>query len=114
MGGLVPAVIDGQHLYHTATVSDVLYNLNRFGNATSPIAQTGRETQSFDSYIREPAGLLTQTQNYIGWALFEGRPAFSIGASVVDVALLLKKLEKAGCRAANRFGRRYSLMVDQL
>lgn len=96
MGGLVPAVIDGQHVYHCATVADVRHNLSRFGNATSPIAQTGRETRNFDPVLREPAGLLIQTEHYAGWVLFDGRHELSIGASVVDVALLLEKLAAAG------------------
>ena len=65
-------------------------------NATSPIAQCGRETRNFDPYIREPAGVLVQTESRIGWVLFDGRHELSIGASVIDVAVLLKKLEVDG------------------
>lgn len=99
MGGLVPAVIDGHYLYLVDTVADVQYNLNRFGNAMSPIAQTGRETRNFDPHQREPAGMLIQTAQHVGWVLFDGRHELSIGASVVDATILLKKLERAGCLA---------------
>ncbi|MBN1681403.1 MAG: hypothetical protein JW966_14065 [Anaerolineae bacterium] len=97
MGGLIPAVMDACSLYLADTVTDVLRNLNQFGNATSPIAQMGRETRNFDPYQREPAGLLIQTAHHIGWVLFDGRHELSIGASVIDAAMLLKKLEMGGC-----------------
>jgi len=96
MGGFVPAVIDGRHLYAVDTVTQALRNLGQFGNATSPIAQTGRETRNFDPHRREPAGLLIQTQHHTGWVLFDGRHELSIGASVIDAALLLRTLETAG------------------
>jgi hypothetical protein len=76
--------------------------LGRYG-ATSPIAQCGRETKNFDPRVREPAGLLVQTvprtadrhDGCIGWILFDGRHELSLGASVVDAALILGKLEAA-------------------
>lgn len=99
LGGLVPAVVGGHHLCYAETVSDVLRNLCRWGNALSPFAETGRETRNFDPYVREPIGLLLQTQSHTGWVLLDGRHELSIGASVVDAAVLLKKLEHAGCLA---------------
>jgi len=36
---------------------------------------------------------LVQTKDQIGWVLFDGRHELSIGASVVDVAVILKMLE---------------------
>jgi len=104
LGGLVPAVVDGEHPYGSASkVGEVMAGLGRFG-ATSPIAQCGRETRNFDPRIREPAGLLVQTApvpgttraGRIGWVLLDGRHELSIGASVVDVALILRRLEAEG------------------
>lgn len=96
MGGLVPAVVDGQHIYCVETVDQVRERLRDYGNATSPIAQCGRETNNFDPRIREPAGILVQTEDQIGWVLFDGRHELSIGASVVDVAQILKMLQDDG------------------
>jgi hypothetical protein len=96
MGGFIPVVIDGNHLYVVDTVSEVMKNLSHHGNANSPISQLGRETENFHPHIREPAGIFFQTQHYVGWVLFDGRHELSIGASVVDVAILLKKMETAG------------------
>jgi hypothetical protein len=70
--------------------------MQRYANAISPIAQAGRESQNFDIFIREPAGVFVQTRQHVGWVLFDGRHELSIGASVVDVALLLNKLQSAG------------------
>lgn len=96
MGGFVPAVANGEHLYYGApTPTQVIKTLSRHG-ATSPVAQCGREAQNFHLQIREPAGVLVQTMNKIGWVLFDGRHEMSIGANVVDVAALLKKLEDEG------------------
>ena len=92
MGGFVPVVVDGQPLYVVDTLGEVMANLSRYGNANSPIAQLGRETENFHPMRREPAGILFQTQHTIGWVLFDGRHELSIGASVVDMAVLLKKL----------------------
>ncbi len=96
LGGLIPAVVDGQHVYQVDTVDQVMANLSRYGNANSPIAQAGRETRNFDPYVREPAGVLVQTGEHIGWVLFDGRHELSIGAGVVDVGLLLHKLQVEG------------------
>ncbi|MCD4684421.1 MAG: hypothetical protein K8S97_00605, partial [Anaerolineae bacterium] len=93
MGGFVPVVADGEHLLTDASVQDVMAQANRYGNAHSPISQLGRETENFHPYIREPAGVLFQTPHTIGWALFDGRHELSIGASLVDVVVLLRKLE---------------------
>jgi len=96
LGGLMPAVVDRQHVYCAPTMEEVLANMQRYGNARSPIAHVGQESQNFDLFIREPAGVLVQTPNHIGWALFDGRHELSIGASVMDVAVLLNKLQLAG------------------
>lgn len=102
MGGFVPAVIDGTHLYAANTLDTVMENLSRYANANSPIARLGRETDNFHPYIREPAGVLIQTPKRIGWVLFDGRHELSIGASVVDVAVVLKKLNAMGLLAGER------------
>jgi len=96
MGGFVPVVVNGEHVYCVETVDKVMRNLSHYGNAISPIAQAGRETKNFDPRVREPAGVLAQTENQIGWVLFDGRHELSIGASVVDVAVILKKMEMEG------------------
>lgn len=109
MGGFIPVVVDGQHITCVETVAQVQARLQEFGNALSPIARCGRETNNFDPYVREPAGVLIQTQDCIGWVLFDGRHELSIGASVVDVATILKHLEEQ-----NAFGGllRHALFVD--
>ena len=96
LGGFVPAVVNGEHVYAVETVGQLMHNLTHFGNATSPIAQAGRESQNFDPRIREPAGLLVQTASQIGWVFLDGRHELSLGASVADVGALLKKLETVG------------------
>jgi hypothetical protein len=95
MGGLVPAVVDSRHAYVGGTLLDVMAALSRYG-ATSPISLCGRETQNFHPRTREPAGLLLQTESHIGWLLVDGRHELSIGASVVDAAAILSKLEEEG------------------
>lgn len=96
MGGFVPAIIDGKHIYCVETVAEIMRNMSDYGNATSPIALAGKESKNFDPYIREPIGVLVQTEHHIGWILFDGRHELSIGANIVDVAILLKKLEAEG------------------
>jgi len=96
MGGFVPAVVDGQHVYCVDAVEQVRQRLHEYGNAISPIAECGKESRNCDPRIREPAGLLVQTRDQIGWVLFDGRHELSIGASVVDAAKMLKLLEDAG------------------
>ena len=96
MGGLVPAVVEGQHICCVETVEQVMRHLRDYGNAASPIAECGRESRNFDPRLREPAGVLVQTEDQIGWVLFDGRHELSIGASVVDVAKILKMLEDDG------------------
>ena len=96
LGGLVPAVIAGQHVCHAGTVSRVMQLLGRYGNTTSPIARAGQESRNFDPYIREPAGLLVQTEEAIGWVLLDGRHELSIGASVVDALQILFMLDSSG------------------
>jgi len=93
-GGFVPLVMDGKHLYNVEKVEDLVKNLHIYGNALSPIAQAGKETRNFDPYIREPAGVLVQTENSIGWVMFDGRHELSIGVSVTDVAKLVGKLQE--------------------
>jgi hypothetical protein len=97
--GLVPAVIEGQHVCRAATVSQTMQQLSRYGNTTSPIARAGQESRNFDPYIREPAGLLVQTEEEIGWVLLDGRHELSIGASVVDALQILYILD-----TSNAFG----------
>lgn len=92
-GGLIPAVIEGNHLYDVNTSSELIYNLDKFGNAVSPITQAGRETNNFSYYIREPAGVFIETENKVGWVMFDGRHELSIGASISDIGKILKKLE---------------------
>jgi len=96
MGGFVPVVADGQHLYCVETVDQARERLRDHGNATSPIAQCGRESRNFDLRIREPAGVFVQTGDQIGWVLFDGRHELSIGASIVDVTRILKILQDEG------------------
>ena len=96
MGGFVPAVVDGEHVLCRETASQVVHSLSRYSSATSPIALAAQESRNFDLYIREPAGVLVQTDEHIGWVLFDGRHELSIGASVVDVGVLLLKLQAAG------------------
>ncbi len=86
--------MDGKHLYNVEKVEDLVKNLHIYGNALSPIAQAGKETRNFDPYIREPAGVLVQTENSIGWVMFDGRHELSIGVSVTDVAKLVGKLQE--------------------
>jgi hypothetical protein len=104
LGGLVPAVADGVHMLGQATqIPQVMSTLSSYG-ATSPVAQCGRETRNFDPRVREPAGLLVQIapgsgndwDGYVGWVLFDGRHELSVGASVVDAAKILGKLEESG------------------
>jgi len=96
LGGLVPAIVEGRHIYCVATVDQLRERLRDYGNATSPIAQCGRETQNFAPRVREPTGVLLQTKERIGWVLFDGRHELSIGASVVDAAKILELLEDDG------------------
>ncbi len=96
LGGLAPAVLNGAHLYDVATASAIRARLQQYANVGSPIAEAGRESRNFALYIREPAGVLVQTAERIGWVLFDGRHELSIGASVVDVARLLRRLEERG------------------
>jgi len=96
LGGLVPVIVGGQHAYCVETVAQIQERLRDYGNATSPIAQCGRETQNLALRVREPAGVLLQTEDHLGWVLFDGRHELSIGASVVDVAKMLKLLEDDG------------------
>ncbi len=100
MGGFVPAVVKGQHIYCVDTVEQVRQRLHEHGNAISPIAECGKESRNCDPRIREPAGVLIQTQDQIGWVLFDGRHELSIGASVVDAAKMLKMLEDDGAFGA--------------
>ncbi len=93
-GGFVPAVINGRHLYDVEEVQNLVNNLHMYGNACSPIAQAGRETNNFDPYIREPAGILFQTKDSIGWLMFDGRHELSIGVSVADVGKIVRKMEQ--------------------
>jgi hypothetical protein len=102
LGGFVPAVVNGEHPFCVETVSQVMQALSRYGNTTSPIAQAGKESKNFDPIVREPAGVLLQTATHIGWVLFDGRHELSIGASVVDVAMLLKKLEAGAMLAGEK------------
>lgn len=99
LGGLVPAVIEGQHICRADTVSQVMQQLSRYGNTTSPIARAGQESRNFHPYICEPAGLMVQTQEAIGWVLLDGRHELSIGASVVDALQILYMLD-----TSNAFG----------
>jgi hypothetical protein len=96
MGGFVPAVVDGEHILCRASINQVLRSLSRYSSATSPIAQTAQESRNFDLYVREPAGVLVQTGEHVGWVMFDGRHELSIGASVVDVGVLLHKLQTTG------------------
>ena len=94
LGGFVPAVSGYKHLYNVDTVKEMQNNMHKYGNAMSAIAQAGRETRNFDPYIREPAGLFIETDDRIGWVLFDGRHELSIGVSVSDVVKILKLLEE--------------------
>ena len=108
LGGMIPAVVEGQHLYCAQTVQQVKEQLHAYGNALSPLAECGRESRNFDLRIREPAGLLVETEDqHIGWVLFDGRHELSIGASVVDVAKILRLLEDKGL-----FKVKHALFID--
>jgi len=99
LGGLVPAVVGGQHVCRADNVPTMMARLSRYGNTTSPIARTGQESRNFDPHVREPAGLLIQTDGAVGWVLFDGRHELSMGASVVDALQILYRLD-----AMNAFG----------
>jgi len=97
LGGFVPAVVDGRHLFCVDTVEQVRRHLHEYGNALSPLAECGRESRNFDPHIREPAGLFVRTTAaQVGWILFDGRHELSIGANVVDVGQILKLLQDQG------------------
>ncbi|MBN1934014.1 MAG: hypothetical protein JW934_05095 [Anaerolineae bacterium] len=102
LGGFVPAVVNGEHIFCVDTVAQLMQQLSRYGNVNSPLALSSQESRNADPYVREPAGCLVQTADWIGWVLFDGRHELSIGASVVDVALLLRKLEAHGLIAGQR------------
>ncbi|WP_241033784.1 hypothetical protein [Vibrio maerlii] len=98
LGGLVPSVIDGQPIVPTGnevTAEQAEHALDRVANTDSPLARSGKETNNFDALIREPSGLFIQTDNHIGYLLFDGRHEMSIGANIVDVANLLKRVTES-------------------
>ena len=84
------------NMVRAAHVEQVRQSLHAYGNATSSIAECGKESRNCDPRIREPAGMLVQTHDRIGWVLFDGRHELSIGASVVDAAKMLKLLADDG------------------
>ncbi|UJF17981.1 hypothetical protein L0B53_13215 [Vibrio sp. SS-MA-C1-2] len=95
-GGLVPSVINGQPIVVTGenhSAKDAEASLHQIANINSPIAKTAKETNNFDPEIREPAGLLFQTEKSIGYLLFDGRHQMSIGANIVDVSNLVSLLQ---------------------
>jgi hypothetical protein len=94
LGGFVPVVVEGEHIFWVASNDELKRNLDRYGNARSPVAECGRESRNFSPRIREPAGVFIQTDSRIGWVLFDGRHELSIGANVTDVGRILKLLEK--------------------
>lgn len=96
MGGFVPAVIGGQHVLCVETTEELKHQLQRCGNALSPIAECGRESRNFHPRVREPAGVFAETSDHVGWILFDGRHELSIGASVADVARMLKLFDDDG------------------
>ncbi len=96
LGGLIPAVVDGAHVCRADSVPEMMARLGRYANATSPIARAAQESRNSDPYVREPAGLLVQTEGAVGWMLLDGRHQMSIGASVVDALQVLYKLDAAG------------------
>lgn len=96
MGGLVPLVIGGEHVYCVETVAQLRERLREHGNALSPIARSGRESDNLAPRVREPAGVLVQTTERVGWVLFDGRHELSLGAGVADAARILRLLEEAG------------------
>ncbi|MGR5456461.1 hypothetical protein ACPV5N_21490, partial [Vibrio alfacsensis] len=76
LGGLVPSVINGQSLVPTGpTVSAMQAEaaLDAVANTDSPLSRSGKETNNFDALIREPSGLFIETENHIGYLLFDGR-----------------------------------------
>ena len=95
MGGLVPLVVGGEHLLCVETLAELGDRLREYG-ATSPIARSGRESDNFAPRVREPAGVLLQTDERVGWVLFDGRHEMSLGAGVPDVARIVQMLEQAG------------------
>ena len=95
-GGFVPIVISGKHIYDVGSVEKLKSNMDKYGNALSPIAQAGRETANFDPHIREPAGVFVELEGKFGWVMFDGRHELSIGVSVSDTVSILKKLENEG------------------
>ncbi|WP_019614021.1 hypothetical protein [Psychromonas ossibalaenae] len=97
LGGLVPAVIDGEPVVPTGeklSSADAERGLHKAAGTLSPLARTGRESNNFDALIREPAGLIIQTERSIGWLLFDGRHELSIGANIVDSSNLLVRLQE--------------------
>ncbi len=95
LGGLVPLVDERGHRYLVRTRQQLLSRLREDG-ATSPLSRSGRESDNFAPGIREPAGVLLQTDERIGWVLCDGRHELSIGADVSDVAHIVHLLEQEG------------------
>jgi hypothetical protein len=89
-------VLNEKHLYLGKIRQQVERNLQRYGNTTSPLGRCARESDNFDIFIREPTGVFLETQDKIGWVLFDGRHELSIGASVVDVSHILARLQQRG------------------
>ncbi len=95
LGGLAPLVVGGEHILTGGTVGEVRARLREYG-VTSPLARSGRESDNFALGVREPAGVLFQTEERLGWLLCDGRHEMSIGADVADVARLLRLFESLG------------------
>lgn len=97
LGGLVPSIVNGKSIVptgHDVTAAQAEQALNRVANTDAPLARTGKETNNFDALIREPSGLFIETDNHVGYLLFDGRHEMSIGANIVDVANLVQRLSE--------------------
>ena len=70
-----------------------MQTLRKYGNFTSPQELLGQETKTLAPFVREPKNIFYETDHYVGNVLFSGRFELSIGACLVDLHHLLRKLE---------------------
>ncbi|NOJ21517.1 hypothetical protein [Vibrio coralliilyticus] len=98
LAGLVPSVIGGESIVPTGaafTAQQAEQALDEVANTDAPLSRTGKETNNFDAIIREPGGLFIETENHVGYLLFDGRHEMSVGVNIVDVANLVSRLSQS-------------------
>lgn len=98
LGGLVPSVIDGQSIVPTGaqfSAQQAEKALDEVAKTDAALSRTGKETNNFDAIIREPGGLFIETDNHVGYLLFDGRHEMSVGVNIVDVANLVSRLAQS-------------------